>query len=69
VLVRIVRLLRGDRTAMFWVRVGAVSGMIAVAVQSVWDTGLRMPANAVLLALLAAIALHVKAHDGAAMNG
>jgi hypothetical protein len=36
--------------------------MLAVAVQSVWDTGLRMPANAVLFALLAAIALHDAAH-------
>jgi O-antigen ligase len=50
-----------DRTAVFWIRAGAASGMLAVAVQSVWDTGLRMPANAVLFTLLAAIALH----DGA----
>jgi hypothetical protein len=47
-----------DRTAVFWIRAGAASGMLAVAVQSVWDTGLRMPANAVLFSLLAAIALH-----------
>jgi O-antigen ligase len=52
------RQLRGDRTAMFWVRLGAVSGMIAVVVQSVWDTGLRMPANGVLFAVIAAMALH-----------
>jgi O-antigen ligase len=54
----IVRQLRIDRTAMAWVRVGAVSGMIAVAVQSIWDTGLRMPANGILFAVIAAIALH-----------
>jgi hypothetical protein len=36
--------------------------MLAVAVQSIWDTGLRMPANAVLFGVLAAVALH----DGAA---
>ena len=47
-----------DRTAMFWVRAGAISGLIAVAVQSVWDTGLRMPANGILFAVIAAIALH-----------
>jgi hypothetical protein len=29
-----------------------------VVVQSVWETTLRMPANAVLFALVAAIALH-----------
>jgi hypothetical protein len=32
--------------------------MLAAAVQSVWETGLRMPANAALFALLAAIVLH-----------
>jgi O-antigen ligase len=52
------RYLRADRTAMFWLRAGAVCGIIAVAVQSIWDTGLRMPANGVLFAVLAAIALH-----------
>jgi len=52
------RRLRNDRSAAYWIRAGAASGMIAVAVQSVWDTGLRMPANAVLFALLAAIGLH-----------
>jgi O-antigen ligase len=52
------RRMDADRTAVFWIRAGAASGMLAVAVQSVWDTGLRMPANAVLFSLLAAIALH-----------
>jgi O-antigen ligase len=50
--------LRTDRSAIFWVRAGAVSGMIAVAVQSIWDTGLRIPANGALFAVMAAIALH-----------
>jgi O-antigen ligase len=52
------RRIDGDRTAVFWIRAGAASGLLAAAVQSVWDTGLRMPANAVLFAILAAIALH-----------
>ena len=52
------RQLRADRTSIFWIRAGAASGVVAIAVQSVWDTGLRMPANAVLFALLAAVALH-----------
>jgi O-antigen ligase len=47
-----------DRTPVFWIRVGAASGMAAVAAQSVWDTGLRMPASAVLFAVIAAAALH-----------
>ena len=50
--------LRADRSAMFWVRAGAIAGLIAVAVQSIWDTGLRMPANGTLFAVIAAIALH-----------
>jgi putative inorganic carbon (HCO3(-)) transporter len=52
------RRLRRDDTPISWLRIGAASGILAVAVQSVWDTGLRMPANAVLFALVAAIALH-----------
>ena len=43
-------------------RAGAVSGLIAVAVQSIWETGLRVPANGMLFAVLAAIALHD--HEG-----
>jgi O-antigen ligase len=50
--------LRDDRSAAFWARAGAACGMLGVACQSVWDTPLRMPANAVLFAILAAIALH-----------
>jgi O-antigen ligase len=52
------RRLAADRTAVFWVRAGAASGLLAIAVQSVWDTALRIPANGVLCALLAAIAMH-----------
>jgi O-antigen ligase len=54
----IVSRLRRDRTPMFWFRAGAVSGIIAVAIQSIWETGLRTPANGALFAVLAAIALH-----------
>lgn len=52
------RALRQDTPAVFWFRLGAVCGLMAVAVQSVWDTGLRMPANGVLFAIVAAIAVH-----------
>ena len=54
----IARRLREDRSAAFWIRAGAASGLVAVAVQSVWETGLQRPANAVLFAILAAVALH-----------
>ena len=57
-MVLMARSLDADRTSIFWVRAGAISGLIAVAVQSIWDTGLRMPANGMLFAVIAAIALH-----------
>ena len=50
--------LSSDDTPIFWLRAGALGGMTAVAVQNVWDTGLRMPANAALFAIVAAMALH-----------
>jgi O-antigen ligase len=40
------------------IRAGAMSGIAAVLLQSVWETGLRMPANAMLLAMLAAMATY-----------
>jgi O-antigen ligase len=49
---------RIDRTPIFWIRAGAIAGMVAVAVQSIFDTGLRTPANGVLFAIVAAIACH-----------
>jgi hypothetical protein len=52
------RQLRGDHSPVFWIRAGAASGLLAAAVQGLWDTGLRLPANAVLFALLAAIVVH-----------
>jgi hypothetical protein len=44
---------------MFWLRAGAASGLCGVAVQSLLETGLRTPANAVLAVVLAAIVMHV----------
>jgi hypothetical protein len=43
---------------MFMLRAGAASALAASAVQSIWDTGLRLPANAVICAIAAAIAVH-----------
>ena len=50
--------LAGDDSGMYFLRAGALSGLFGVAVQSVWDTGLTAPANAVLAAIVAAIVVH-----------
>lgn len=42
----------------YWVRVGAVTGLVAVAAQSVVEFGLQMPGNAVMFAVLVGMALH-----------
>jgi O-antigen ligase len=60
----VVKRLRGDRTPLFWMRVGAVSGLAAAAVHNCFEMTLRVPANGVLLAILAAIAAH-DSHTGA----
>ena len=46
-----------------WIRAGATTGLIAVALQSIWETGLVMPANAALAAVLAAVAVHQRLPD------
>jgi O-antigen ligase len=50
--------LREDGSGVFWIRAGAAAGLAGVAVQSLWETGLRLPANAELVAVLAALAIH-----------
>jgi O-antigen ligase len=59
------RRLKEDVTRDYLVRAGAVSGIAAVFLQSFWETGLRMPANAMLLAVLAAVATHSSAVSAA----
>lgn len=54
------RRLREDRSAMVWLRTAALAGLAAVASQCIWDSALRMPANALLAAVLAAIVVHEK---------
>jgi len=63
------RRLMQDRSAVFWIRLGAAAGLVAVMVQNVWETGLRMPANAALAAALAAIVVHAPRHGGEAEDG
>jgi O-antigen ligase/polysaccharide polymerase Wzy-like membrane protein len=57
-IVLIAKRLREDRSAMFWVRAGAASGVAGIAVQNLVEMTLRVPVNALLFAILAAVALH-----------
>jgi O-antigen ligase len=52
------RRLREDATPVFWLRSGAVAGMMALAAQNMVEMTLRVPANAVMFTVLAAIATH-----------
>jgi O-antigen ligase len=52
------RAIRADKGEMFWVRVGAAAAVAAVAVQSIWEIGLVMPANAVLAGVVAGLLLY-----------
>jgi len=52
-----------DAPRTYWLRVGAVVGVIAIALQSVVEFSLQMPANAVLFAVLCAIAIHKGGND------
>lgn len=49
---------REDRGHGLLMRLGATVGIGAVMLQSIWETGLRMPANAMLCGIIAAIATH-----------
>ena len=42
----------------YWLRVGAVIGIVSIALQSLVEFSLQMPGNAAMFALLAAIAIH-----------
>jgi O-antigen ligase len=42
----------------YWIRVGAVTGLLAIALQETVDFSLQMPGNALLCATLCAIAMH-----------
>jgi hypothetical protein len=44
-----------------WVRVGAAIGLASIALQSIVEFSLQMPGNAVLFAVLLALALYVPA--------
>lgn len=52
------RRLREDLGSIWWIRMGAVAGLLAVAVQSVAEFSLQMPGNAALFSVLGGVALH-----------
>jgi O-antigen ligase len=60
------RQLRREAHEVFWIRLGAAAALMGVAVQGVFDTALREPANGLLAAVLAAVVVHERqhAHDG-----
>jgi O-antigen ligase len=52
------RRLREDVGSIRWVRIGAVTGLIAIAFQSMVEFSLQMPGNAALFAVIAGLAIH-----------
>jgi putative inorganic carbon (HCO3(-)) transporter len=52
------RAVRGDKGEMFWVRIGAAAGLAGLAVQSIWEVALIMPANAALAGMLLGLLLY-----------
>ncbi len=54
----VVARLGADRSALYWVRAGAATGIVGALLQSVWEVGLAAPANALLFAAVCAIAVH-----------
>ena len=63
------RSLKQDLSSDYLIRAGACAGIAGVLVQSIWETGLTMPANALLFAVLAAIVIHNPATDQRATRG
>jgi O-antigen ligase len=51
-----------DRGAHRLMRIAACAALGGIALQSVWETGLRAPANLLLAAILAALAVHPVDH-------
>ena len=64
-----VRALRRSDDPLHWMRLGASASLVAVAIQSIWETGLTLPANGMLAAVAAAILVHVPRHPSNAPAG
>jgi O-antigen ligase len=67
-LVAIRRRLRQDIGSVWWIRLGAVTGIAAIALQSLVEFSLQMPGNAALFVVLCGIALHDSEHRDARAN-
>ena len=52
------RRLSEDHGSIWWIRMGALTGVLAIAVQSLVEFSLQMPANAALFSVLVGIAVH-----------
>jgi hypothetical protein len=53
------RRLREDRGASaYWVRAGAITALVAIALQETVEFSLQMPGNAALFAVVCGLALH-----------
>ena len=52
------RLVEDTTSESHWLRIGAVTGLMAIGLQELVDFSLQMPGNAALFAVLCAIALH-----------
>jgi hypothetical protein len=50
--------IREDVGSIWWIRAGAIVGLVAIAFQALFDFSLQMPGNAVLFTVVAGIALH-----------
>jgi O-antigen ligase len=53
-----------DSSSTVWLRIGAGVAILGVAIQGLWETGLRIPANGVLFAIVAAAAVFPTDHTG-----
>ena len=54
---------RDDKGEMQWARIGAAGGLLGIAVQSIWETSLVMPANAILCGAIAGLLLYQRPRD------
>ena len=63
------RALRRRDDPLHWMRLGASASLVAVAIQSIWETGLTLPASGMLAGLAAAILVHVPRHASNAPAG
>jgi O-antigen ligase len=64
-----IRALRKADDPLRWMRLGASASLLAVAIQSLWETGLTLPASGMLAGVAAAILVHSPRHPANAAAG